>query len=455
MTAAQLVVAMPQPDDSGANTLDRYEWQAAMAAADGLKLYLMSLGSAKRPPVTSDGRILCEYHEDWVVLQGPEAELVSGKHRDPAVGPFTTINQLANEGGLTHLFLRWVDLKEKPTCRLATTHGLAKGDPQSLESAIQALRPFRLDHRPIEVSDDHESSVSNLHEALRKYGAKQLPKSWLEKAEVNLSHKEQRSQTARFLSALTIQVENIGRKHVDFAAPSMYVKPVLDRLGIDAPPESVWNSVLGLFRARMRAAGPNPDGGLPPVLKYTEGSFSADPSSGERALAARIVTVQDIDIAIMTAAANPSAYEPLSPPVRLSRSAVKMRKGGFSNNRIERAEQLRKDFSKYWSGRMSGDPAALVERDRLRRVLLRVSDQADADTAALRPADKWGPAFWERMQEIIDAMPPDKVPPGMDPDLLLGGISELTNACQVWFSDDFDVAAEIERLRDENNGSAA
>lgn len=151
---------------------------AAMAAADGLKLYLMSLGPAKRPSATNDGRILCEYHEDWVVLQGPEAEPVSGKHRDPAVGPFTTINQLANEGGLTHLFLRWIDLKEKPPCRLATTHGLARGDPQSLEAAIQSLRSFRLARGRIEVSDDHATPVSDLHEAIRKHGAKQLPKTW-------------------------------------------------------------------------------------------------------------------------------------------------------------------------------------------------------------------------------------------------------------------------------------
>ncbi|MCX4832492.1 hypothetical protein OG746_27510 [Streptomyces sp. NBC_01016] len=161
----------------------------------------------------------------------------------------------------------------------------------------------------------------------------------------------------------------------------------------------------------------------------------------------------DIDLAVMTAAANPSAYESLGSPIRLSRSAIKMRRGRCSDNSVERSEQLRKDYQRYWRERLTGDPTALADRERLRRLLLRVSDRVD--TPSLRGNAVWGHDFWRLLQDELDSIPAEKIPAGMDPDLLLGGISELANACQVWFSERFDVAQEFERLREENRGSAA
>ncbi|MEV7566368.1 hypothetical protein [Streptomyces tanashiensis] len=450
LTAAELVVTVPQPDDSGADTADRYDWQAGMASADGLRLYHSSLGAGGRPTAGDLRRILCEYHEDWVVLQGSEAELVSGKHRDPNVGPFTTINQLADEGGLSHLFLRWVALREKPYCRLATTNGLAAGEPKKLESAIFEFSASRAANQPIVVSDKHSPYVNKLHLAIRKYGAKHLPGSWTGKADVNLSEEEQRTQVARFLSILTIQVAGIDREHLQYAAPSMYAKPVLEQLGIDVSPEAAWNAIHSIFRLRMRAAGPRPDGALPPVLSLTEDARIA--LSGEKALVARIVTVQDIHTAVFIAANHPSAYGSLPSPLHTSRAAVKMRRGGCSDNSIERSEQLRRDYSKYWSKRMSGDHTALAEKERLRRLLLSISDQAD--TPELRSDERWGAKYWREIQRLIAELPPESIPPGLDKDLLLGGISELTNACQIWFSEWFDVEEEIDRMRERSRGGA-
>jgi hypothetical protein len=119
-------VAVAPADDAGASTADRYDWQAAMAAADGLALYLDALGDGELR-ADSDGRIVCEHHEDWVVVRGGDAELVSAKHREPSYGVFTTLSQLAGDGGLAHLFGRWHALEEKPACRLVTTAGLAPG----------------------------------------------------------------------------------------------------------------------------------------------------------------------------------------------------------------------------------------------------------------------------------------------------------------------------------------
>ncbi|GAA4560187.1 hypothetical protein GCM10023097_73880 [Streptomyces collinus] len=453
LTAAELVVTVPQPDDWGANTLDRYDWQASMAAADGLELYRQALGADKRLQDGESRRVLCEYHEDWVALHGDAAELVSAKHRDASADAYRTVNQLAHEGGLAHLFLRWRALQEKPTCRLATSGGLARGDAQEFEAAVRALREVRLSGHQVGVTDEHRPAIEKFCSAIHANSGKHLPSDWVEGSEGEVSLEDQREQVARFISMLTIESELTRRADIGFAAPTKCAKPVVDLLGFDVPCEAVWNAVYGLFFTRMKAAGPRSNAIISPVLAFASGSQPPTSTDRERELASRIVTMQDIDLAIMTAVANPSAYGSLSSPIRLSRSAVKMRKGRCSDNSIERGEQLRRDFQRYWRSRLSGDPTALAEREKLRRLLLRVSDRSD--TPALRSKAEWGADFWIALQEALDNVPENQLPAGMDPDLLLGGISELTNECKIWFSEVFDVAVEINRLREQNRGSAA
>jgi hypothetical protein len=446
-TAAQVVLAATPADDAGASTADRYDWQAAMAAADGLALYLDALGEGELL-VGDDGRIVCEHHEDWVVVRGDDAELVSAKHREPAYGVFTTVGQLAGDGGLAHLFGRWHALDERPTCRLVTTAGLAPGQAQGLERAAAYLRCLRLAGQdPSFVGGDHELTISRFARALREHpGA--LPSSWQGDAGDSAAavSDDQYGQVCRFLATLSIEHGKPSRAHIGHAAPTMYCAPILDRLGHDAAVAvAVWEAVLALFRARMRAAGPTPRGALPAVLSCRPGALPPG-AADERGLAARIVTVADIDVAVRTALAHPRGYLPLAPAARVTRLAVKMAVGSCTDNSIERAEQLRLDYQRYWRGRVSGDPTARISQERLRRELLRISDQA---TAAVVPTPDagWGAALWQELQARVEAISGGAWPDDLDPGLRLGGICDLGNRCQVWFSDRFDVGAAIARLR--------
>ena len=449
-TAVQLALTVPQPDDSGANTADRYEWQAAMAAAHGLRLYLDALNERGRIEEDEDRRIVCEYHEDWIVAHGDYAELVSGKHRDPEVGAYTTINQLADKGGLTHLFLRWCALKEKPTCKLVTTGALASGDPQDLYAVAKRLRAQRLADQTLSITDEDLALIGGLHAAIRVYGKSHLPADW--SGEQALSLSDQKKQTARFLSMLSIAEREVLRMHLSDAAPTKYAKPIVDRLGLDTPPEAVWEAVLAIFRARMRAAGPIPSGGLPSVLEFASSAEAPTAVDRERALAKRIVTMQGIHVAIMIAEENPGAYRVVAPAIRTTRSAVKMAAGKCSENSIERAEQLRRDYRQYWRDRMSGDPTAIAARDKLRRLLLRISDRATPVNPTANSS--WGAEFWAELQSAVETVSSDAIPPGLDADILLGGVSDLADMCQIWFSERFDVDATVTRLR-ESRGTAA
>jgi hypothetical protein len=194
----------------------------------------------------------------------------------------------------------------------------------------------------------------------------------------------------------------------------------------------------------MRAAGPLPRAALPSVLSYQPGTKPLD-GQDERDLAARIITVADIDVAVRAAIKHPRGYVPLAPPPRVTRIAAKMAAGGCSGNSIERAEQLMLDYRQYWRARTSGDPTAPATRERLRRALLRISDQATATTDG---AFARGAALWQELQARVDDMAAGTWPDDLDAELRLGGICDLAARCQVWFSDRFDVDTEIARLRD-------
>ncbi|WP_266531270.1 hypothetical protein [Streptomyces sp. NBC_00474] len=414
-----------------------------MAAAEGLRLYLDALDDAGRLHQDLDSRIVCEYHEDWAAVDGDSVELVSAKHRDVTTGPFTTINSLAQAGGVAHLFGRWHALAETPSCRMVTTFGLSS-EAQKLEKAWEKLRDLRLAGQTLTVSEEHRESVNDLCQALRSY-CKELPPTWAPAAKPMPSPTDTEiEQVIRFMAVLDVEAAKPLRDHLAYAAANMYARPVCDHLGLSIDPESIWAAVHDLFYARMRKAGPVPTGKLPAVLAYRVGSVSPDTAQLERSLVNRIVTLQDIHVAVRTAISQPRGYRPLPRLQRTTKLAVKMSAGHCPDNSIERAEHLAQEYRDFWREERSGNPAARVAQASLDRYLLRISDEATQNTFTVSPR---GLAFWQEVQRLLTASPPDNVPGGMDRELLLGGICELTSQCKVWFSDGFDVDQAIETIQ--------
>ncbi|MFE4089221.1 hypothetical protein [Streptomyces sp. YIM B13502] len=180
------------------------------------------------------------------------------------------------------------------------------------------------------------------------------------------------------------------------------------------------------------------------MLAYRVGATTPDTAQLERALLNRIVTLDDIDLAVRTAIAQPHGYRPLPRLQRTTKLAVKMAAGQCSDNSIERAEHLAQEYRDFWREQRSSDPTARAAQTRLERHLLRISDDATQTTLAEVPR---GPAFWLALQRLLAASPLPDLPSGMDPELLLGGICELTSQCKVWFSDSFDVDQAIEAIQ--------
>ncbi|GAB2615243.1 hypothetical protein [Kribbella endophytica] len=435
-SAAELVTAVPQPDDAGASTADRYEWQAAMATADGLSLYLGALTSGG---ASSETRILCEYHEDWVIIRGDDAEIVSAKHREASYGAFTTYTKLAKDGGIGHLFERWYALSEKPTCRLVTTCGLDQASV-AVAKAIDWLNERLLAGEPL-LGGPHDDVVAKMSDVLPADEDLMPPIVIL----APLTHEwARRDRVARFLAGLTLQVEQIRRTHLPYAAPGMFAQPIIDHLQVTVDPEVVWTVALGVFRQRMRAAGPVQQAALPVVLPQVLDA-SAVGTPAERSIAARLVTTADLEFAIEIALQQPKAYLPLPRLKRTSTVALKMEAGKCSDNSIERAEELRLYAGRYWSDRMSGDPRARAERERVRMKVLGLTD-ATADGIA-EDNKPWGQVFWGEIQKkLAELAANDSSFP--DADVMLGGVCELANECRVWFSSAFDVESYRSQLEE-------
>ncbi|MFD6822767.1 hypothetical protein ACFWC5_20680 [Streptomyces sp. NPDC060085] len=394
-------------------------------------------------PEDVDSRIVCEYHEDWAVVDQDAVELVSAKHRDTTTGTFTTVNSLAQAGGIAHLFGRWHALGESPTCRMVTTFGLSP-EVQKVEKAWEKLRELRQAKQSLDVPEEHLGCVRDLCQALRAY-CKELPAGWAPTSKpMPLPTAAELAQVARFMAVLDVEAKKPLRDLLAASAANLYARPICDYLRLMIDPEAIWAAVHDLFYARMRKAGPVPTGQLPAVLAYRVGSTSPTAPQLERSLVNRIVTLGDIHVAVRTAISQPHGYRPLPRLQRTTKLAVKMSAGHCADNSIERAEHLAQEYREFWREERSGNPAARLAQASLNRYLLRISDEATHSTSNAVPR---GPAFWQEVQRLLDASPPESVPSGMDRELLLGGICELTSQCKVWFSDSFDVDKAIEAIQ--------
>lgn len=417
-----LRAALP-PDDAGAATADRYEWQAMMATADVLGIYFEQLDDTGTVVSGSGFTVFCEHHEDWSVAKGEGTEIISGKHREASVGALSTFRQLLVDGGVLHLLDRWSALQRTPSCRLVTTAGLAS-DAARTASVCDRLRadPYSDDSSIDEVI----SGLSGAIAALRgEYGDSD-----------DLSTDKLRE----FLTALRLQPGEARRDQVPDLAGERYGRPVAELLGHPDAGHAVWHAVLALIRPRMRDAGPRRGGALPVVLGVEH----------DEALASRTLTLEDVDTAVRFAVRHISGYAPLPRVIKANKMAVKMTHGGCSDNSVERADALRLQYRRHWRARR-GNPNTSDQRRRVDNALSRIVDEA---TDVVRvDGGQWGAQLWRELGTRLRLMEGTAEIAGLDVDLLLGGVSELANNCRAWYTDRFDAQAVLARLLEEEAAS--
>lgn len=441
METADPLAALPT-DDAGARTADLYHWQAAMAAADGLVLLTRALADDPDLKTQHGTRLICEHHEDWMIDAGQDRELVSAKHRERATGPWTTISILIHDGGIGHLFARWLMFGKAVRCRLVSPAAVSKEAAGLFRCPEIARQVIAGEEIPQEDRALLDSCVDTCVQALKVY-RKNLPPEWvaekgLKAVEVEVNDVD-RAVVRAFLSTLTLDLGRPDRDVATHAAPSLYTLPLLNLLNQpEGIASTVWRAVLPLFESRMRARGPAGLDALPPVGVPL--GTSTDPN-----LLSRSLTLAELLAAIRTVLTYPAAYVPLAPLTTISTLSVKLAQGGCSDTSIARAEHLRRDYASYRRARERNVPASRAERGAIERFLLRVADEETH--IARTPVGHWGAPLWHALSARLQQEPMGDVASDLDGDLALGGVCELTSRCKVWFSPHFDVTQTLNELR--------
>lgn len=416
-SAADTLLSTPAPDDAGAETADRYEWQAMMATAHVLSIYLHSLDENGHLIDGAEFTIVCEHHEDWAIIKGIDAEIVSAKHREASVNPFSTVRQLFGDGGILHLFNRWSALGQTPSCRLVTTGGLS-GDAAKLARVCKRLRADR--------QSQDEDVVEVVTVAVQVIVSLKTTKD-------NIPAPESTSTVRAFLAGLTIQHSEARRDHLRDMAAQRFGLPIAERLGNADAAGAVWKALLGVVRQHMQAAGRATGGSLPTVLGVVH----------DTALATRTLTLADVEVVVRFAVEHLRGYSPLPRRIIANRMGVKMAEGGCSDNAIQRADELRLQYRRYWRAHRNKPNISDLELQ-VNNTLHRVIDEA---THVVRMEGRtWGAELWREMDRRFSELEGQASARGLSADLLLGGASELANKCRAWYSDAFDVDQVLQRI---------
>lgn len=409
-----------QPDDAGAETAQRYHWQALTALSDILATIANS---------DSDVAIVCEHLADYVFCHENDLTLVSAKHRDPSQGPWTT-SSLVKDGGLAVLFSRWHTFPSAIRTRIVTNAGVNSATAGKIVEACKILR------------EDPSAALGDLDAAVRDCGARVLahlpregaPEDWW--SAENTPSQQFRQVFREFLSSFVLDAERQSRRHLPTAGVSQYMQPVLSKLQrLQCPADAAWKTLGEYCAQRMRgASAENLDTYLevlPNVLGMTKQERE------ERGIQARVIAKREIlevlDL-VESLQLGGSQFSPELAPTVLN---IKLVNGGFGATAASAAQSASSRWRDFVLQMQSAGPLQSEQLASLRTTLLRIASEAEESAMDSAVSAQFGRAMRIQLLERIRTEIPDDVRSGADDETLLGGVYWLASECRVWFSRPF------------------
>jgi len=368
------------PDDVGAQTADRYDWQALVAAVDCIAA-MTECASKSSTGGSTEVWVICEHHEDFVLSVGGSVQLVSVKHREPGLGGWTRASLFA-AGGVAHLFSRWLDLQELVSVRVATNAGLSNdlGPLTSLCSCLRNDPTGQLEKQKVGDLNDAAKRIINSTDAdvVAKLGWKQGDGS---------PTVEFVDCVRRFLTVLTLDCERPHRPVLPSAAVSMYVAPFLAAVGRDPGTAArAWGVIANLFRQRMRGHLPPATEGLTTIIRNIRG-LTVEERIAIR-LSDRMVTDKDILEALELAESLGLASTETESPFAPTRLALKLFNAGCQATTIHAAEAAARRWRNHESALSQGAVGILPTLERIKtRTLVIASGIQEEEAEASDGAD--------------------------------------------------------------------
>ena len=382
-------------EDAGADTQARFRYQHHCVAR-----HLM-LAIYKHDDIT----VVCEWHEDFLVLRESHTEAVGVKHRELSRGPFTEAS-LVTDGGLGKLYSTWVKSGERARCRLMTNQGLTTG-----AGGGDAVGRFAQKDSSVQsaVSESLSKKLSTTPEIV-----------------------------ARFLNAFMADVGLPDRSSMATMQRTALLGPAYGALGErsdGSPPE--YDALIALIADRSADRDP-----LAEDLRL---ALTAAPAEEERrrlaaTLKARSISSHDAIECLKAAREAPYSTLPASPPeIPQTRMRRKLSGGGFNATQLEYAARMRNT----WYAAESEQRATPGVEEEVAAVEAAVHREAgEAQRAAQNQPSPYGNAMLDDLRARLSAPPVAARDEFSNPHLLEGLAYELTDRCQVWWSPEEDVAKD-------------
>ena len=389
----------PPPDDTGALTAAWYRFQAELAAQVCLA---MLAGEAVE-------QVVCEWHEDYVVVyRDDRSELVSVKHRELGQKPWT-LGQLCDVGGLAHLFDRWMAAGGRARCRLQTNDGLrtGAGEPAELKKCCSegdraALVPWVAKLRAKLVRQSHGVVADDV--------------------------------IVDFL--LDLRIEDGVPRRTDIRAHNLQrvVAPALERLRRPASEgPTIYDAVVGDVEAASRLDG------RAEVLQHLADPTRFDAATEHRMLlAAKTIDRARLLRAIATDERRDLLLEMVGAGERESVLIKKLKAGAVGPTGINNARNLFHNWRGHVAAWQADLPGASAEFDDVQARVLMLAHSVENQVR--EPGEEYGAAMYESLlvslQSSAIAVPGTSL---SDSALLMGCAMHLTEECEIWWSDEFEL----------------
>jgi Cap4-like dsDNA endonuclease family protein len=381
------LLLVPAEEDAGAQTQSRYAFQWNCAVPFVLATLAVS------DPIHA---VVCETHEDIVVLHAHGPELVSVKHRELTQPPWALRDLV--DGPLGHLAGRWLATGQRARCRFMTNHGLRPGD----------------------------ADAGGLRDACQN-GATTALRSWAEQLSDPLALPV--DEALAMLRELRIETDLPSRDHIADIYCVHTLRPVMRRLGLSIDAEAVaYERLLGQIARCCTDRTRAPEAILEAMLAEDGHTALA---VLRRRIAQRTLTAEDVTGCLRGLPSRaPRLAESESVP-EATRLVRKLEAGAVGPTAIRSAQRLRAawyDLEARWRGLPGGGG----EFTDLRLRAQALAAEVESEIASTVP---YGPRMHTRLaQRLASGELVSAAPFALDQATLLGLIFQLTDECEIWWS---------------------
>lgn len=389
-------IEVPPPDDGGAYGSAGFGFQYDCIARLAIAM------------LTDDTivKIVCETHEDaLIVLDRGRFELVSCKSRDPAK-PYN-VDGLLGEGGVRHLFESWIRTGEQCSCHL-----MSEASPSRTNTAADLV-------------DACESRQSDRIQPWAKRLAPKLASS--------------PETVERFLSAFRMTTSSVLglRQHCGPINATRLRAWLRDSKLSESLDDQCYRLLRDKVQESCRAAVADPLD----AASLLDASTCPAESTQRARLAGRtldrtlvVSTMLDVARGRTLLSGDPAAIDH-------TRMTLKLNRGEVPQAVVAAARRLRASWYEFESSLALRAPGATPGLSDVRaRALLAVADAV----ASIDLTEPYGQRMYAAVRRDLTTSALSPLPIlGLSDELLLGLVFQTTDECELFWSAEFDVDAEL------------